>query len=457
MLTQDPTQWSLTDAATALRARRVSSRELTRACLDRIAREQPRLNAFIAITEDSALAAADQADAMLAAGAPGALLGVPLAHKDMFYRRGTISTCGSAIRRDFVPDTTATVLERLDATGAVSLGRLNMAEFAMGATGHNAHFGPARNPHDTTRITGGSSSGSGAAVAAHLVFGALGSDTGGSVRLPAGMCGIAGLKPTQGRVSRAGVMGLSFSLDNVGPLARTVADVALMFGIIAGADPADPTCSTRPVVAPDLDAGLRGLRIGVPAALDTAVDPQVTAAMEAARCALQDQGAELREVTLPSLGALADLGTVISMTEGAALHADWLRERPQDYGAAIRARLYQGLAIPGVTYLRALQLRAGAVRAMLDAFAGCDMVQLPLLPCPVPTLAETDFDSGPEAVALIARLAGLTRPINYVGLPALTLQAGRNSAGMPIAMQLVGRPFDEATLLRAGHAFQSAA
>src|SRR5580698_8726320 len=238
----EPASLSLAAVAQAIAQKRLSSREATQSCLDRIARWQPRLNAFMAIEAEEALAAADAADAALAKGnLPGPLHGVPLAHKDMYYDAGKVVTCGSLIRRDFVATTTATALQRLKDAGTVRLGSLQMVEFAYGPTGHNPHYGPVRNPWGLDHITGGSSSGSGSAVAARLTFAALGSDTGGSIRMPAHFCGVTGLKTTVGRISRAGAMPLSQSLDTVGPLARSVEDCALLLGLMAGADPDDPT------------------------------------------------------------------------------------------------------------------------------------------------------------------------------------------------------------------------
>ena len=260
-----PAELSLCEAAERIRSRELSSREVTAACVERIEHHAGDLNCFIRFDAEEAFAQADAADRALAAGEPaGPLHGVPLAHKDMFYRAGVVCTCGSKIRRDFVPDRTATVLARLDAAGALDIGGLNLSEFAHGPTGHNAHFGACRNPWNLAHISGGSSSGSGSSVAARLVFGALGSDTGGSVRLPAAANGLVGIKPTQTRVSRHAMMGLSFSLDNAGPLTRTVRDAARLLGVIAGHDPEDATSSAMPV--PDYEAAalapdVRGLRV----------------------------------------------------------------------------------------------------------------------------------------------------------------------------------------------------
>jgi aspartyl-tRNA(Asn)/glutamyl-tRNA(Gln) amidotransferase subunit A len=457
-----PTHWTLVEAAEAVAARRISAVELTRACLARIERLQPQLNCFIAVDGDAALEAAGAADAALAAGgrggAPCPLHGVPLAHKDMFYRAGRVSTCGSGILRETPAPHTATVLERLDAAGALELGRLNMAEFALGPTGHNAHFGPCRNPWHPEHVTGGSSSGSGSAVAARLVFGALGSDTGGSVRIPAGFCGLAGLKPTQGRVSRRGLMPLSFSLDQGGPLARTVRDCARLLRVIAGPDRADPTATAEPV--PDYEAtlehGLRGLRVGVPREYfeETATD-EVRAALGAAREVLRGLGCELREVSLPEIGRLQDVANVIQSAEGAAVHRRWLAERPQDYSPQVRRRLEPGLLIPAVRYLDALALRGVLVERVLgEVFAQVDVLHVPTATLPAPTIAETDVGAGSGFRELLAEIARCTRPINLLGLPALSVPMGFSAAGLPLGFQLVGRPFAEGLLLNLGHLYQ---
>src|SRR5439155_10067877 len=265
----EPALMSLTSVAKAIAEKRISSREATQSCLDRIAQWQPRLKAFMAVEAEAALAAADAADAALAKGNQrGVLHGVPLAHKDMYYDAGRVVTCGSKIRRDFVATTTSTALQRLKDAGTIRLGSLQMAEFAYGPTGHNSHYGAVHNPFAVDHITGGSSSGSGAAVAARLTFAALGSDTGGSIRLPAHFCGVTGLKTTYGLISRAGAMPLSQSLDTVGPLARSAEDCALLLGLMAGADPEDPTAIMGPL--PDYRAAaqgsIKGLTIGVPTA-----------------------------------------------------------------------------------------------------------------------------------------------------------------------------------------------
>jgi aspartyl-tRNA(Asn)/glutamyl-tRNA(Gln) amidotransferase subunit A len=456
----EPALLSLTGVAQAIAQKRFSSREVTQSCLDRIAKWQPHLNAFMAIEAEAALAAADAADAALAKGkASGALHGVPLAHKDMYYDAGKVVTCGSRIRRDFVATTTSTALQRLKDAGTIRLGSLQMAEFAYGPTGHNAHYGPVHNPWGLDHITGGSSSGSGAAVAAWLTFAALGSDTGGSIRLPAHFCGVTGLKTTYGRISRAGAMPLSQSLDTVGPLARSAKDCALLLGLMAGADPEDPTAISGPI--PDYLAAtresLKGLRIGVPSAFYVDdLDPEVALALDETVAVLKREGANIVQVELPDQRQLTAACQFVLAVEAAAFHKRWLIERPQDYGPQVLMRLQNGLAFPGVSYLEAMRWRGPALSAHAAAVAGVDAVIAPVAPVPAPTIAESDVGNSPNAEAVIQRLTRFTRPINYLGLPSLALPAGFTPSGLPVAMQLIGRSFDEAMLLRIGAAFQRA-
>jgi len=459
-MSTEPALMSLASVAKAIADRRVSSREATQSCLERIARWQPHLNAFMAIEAEDALKAADAADAALAKGVRcGVLHGVPLAHKDMYYEAGKVVTCGSRIRRDFVAATTATALQRLKDAGTIRLGSLQMAEFAYGPTGHNSHYGPVHNPFALDRITGGSSSGSGSAVAARLTFAALGSDTGGSIRMPAHFCGVTGLKTTVGRVSRAGAMPLSQSLDTVGPLARTAEDCAILLGLMAGADPADPTAISGPL--PDYAAAtagsVKGLTIGVPAAfyIDD-LDAEVAGVLDATIAVFRREGANVVRVELPDQRQLSGASQLVLAVEAAAFHKRWMIERPQDYGPQVLMRLQNGLAIPGVAYLEALRWRGPALAAHLAAVAEVDAVIAPVSPVAAPTIAESDVGNSPEADKVLQRLTRFTRPINYLGLPSLAIPSGFTRAGLPVGMQLIGRSFDEATLLRIGAAFQRA-
>jgi aspartyl-tRNA(Asn)/glutamyl-tRNA(Gln) amidotransferase subunit A len=449
----------LVGIAEAIRSRKVSAREATEAALGRLEMAQPRLNCVIRWDGEEALAAADAADRALAEGrALGRLHGVPLAHKDMFYRKGKVATCGSRIRRDFVPDRTATALQRLDAAGALQLAALHMNEFAYGPSGHNAHFGHCRNPWSTDHITGGSSSGSGVSVAARLVWGALGSDTGGSVRLPAAICGVVGMKTTSGRVSRAGAMPLSFTLDTVGPLARTVRDCALLTEIIAGPDPEDPTASDLPVgrLDADIDGGVGGMRIGVPTTyFFERMTDETSRLFAAVADTYKKLGAEIVEVTPRGLDEMSAMATVVLSVEAAALHSRWFRERPQDYSEQVRARLALGFHHPGTRYLEALIGRARHLDNFgHDVFERVDAMLAPILPIPVPTIAETDVGGGATMTATLALLTRCARPINYLGLPSLVVPAGFTANGLPFGVQLVGRPFAEPLLFRIGRAYE---
>ena len=454
----------LTAIADAIAEGRITSVEATEACLARIETWQPRTNAFLRVYREKALAQAKAMDDELAAGrSRGKLHGVPMAHKDMYYRKGEVSTGGSAIRRDWTAPVTATVLGKLDAAGVVELGFLNMAEFAAGPTGHNVHHGHCRNPWDQMRVTGGSSSGSGASVAARMVYGALGSDTGGSIRLPAAACGVVGMKATYGRVSRAGAVARSWSLDHVGPLTRTVRDNARMLGVIAGHDPDDSTTSEKPV--PDyealLEGGVAGLRIGLALPKEglAPLDARIGAAIQAAADALGRLGAKVSTVTLPDFTALYRAAEVMVKCEAAAMHRPWMEKTPELYANQVRTRMEAGFFIPATQYIDALRLRAHFVTEFLStAMDAVDAVLLPAIPFPLPTIEETDTETkgGPAVLKMVAGFTGLTRPFNTLGIPALSVPCGFDVNGAPIGMQLVGRPFDEAMLYRIGHAYQGA-
>jgi aspartyl-tRNA(Asn)/glutamyl-tRNA(Gln) amidotransferase subunit A len=391
---------------------------------------------------------------------PGALAGVPLAHKDMLYRAGRVSNCGSKIRRGWIAETTSTALERLAGAGALQLGTLSMVEFAYGPTGHNEHWGACRNPWNPAYAPGGSSSGAGAAVAARLVFGALGSDTGGSVRLPAALCGVSGLKTTWGRVSRHGAMPLSASLDTIGPLARSAEDCALLLAAIAGFDPKDPVSAREPV--PDYVAALstspRGLRIGISSAwIERHAEAEVGTAVLAAARVLRELGATLVEAPAPEVDELSAHCLVVMQAEASAQHARWMRERPADYSPVVRARLEAGFAIPAAVYLQALRRRGPLLERFCAAtLAAADVYLLPAMNIRAPTLEETGPAGGPEMARLLGELTRLTRWVNFLGVPALVVPCGFDSRGLPIGVQLVARPFAEAALLAAGHAYQQA-
>ena len=451
---------SLVEAADAVRSGDATSMELLDACWANLEAANPRLNATIWLDREGAEEAARTADRAVKQGAwLGPLHGVPLAHKDMYYQAGRLSTCGSAIRKDFRPAVTATVIEKLLAAGAYTFGGLNMAEFAQNPTGHNRAFGDCHNPWNLPYITGGSSSGSGVSVAARFNYAALGSDTGGSIRLPAAACGVTGIKPTQTRVSRFGVMPLSFSADNVGPLTRTARDCARIMGLIAGRDPRDPTSSHEPV--PDyeaaLDGDIRGLRIGVPSTwfLDD-VDAPVLDALEHALAVLAARGAEVHRIALPLMDAVTTYGGIISRVEAATIHAQWMRERAGDYGIHISGRMYGGYAIPATYYVEALSRRGPILKAFAkEVFAKVDVLATPTIRTCLPTLAETDIDHGPPGTETkFMAVSANTRPFNYLGLPAVSVNCGFDPNGLPIGLQIAGRPFAEARVLKVADAYQ---
>jgi len=451
---------SLVEAADAVRDGDATSMELLDACWRNLESANPKLNATIWLDREGAEQAARAADRARRENQwLGPLHGVPLAHKDMYYQAGRLSTCGSAIRRDYRPAVTATVIDKLTAAGAYTFGGLNMAEFAQNPTGHNRAFGDCHNPWNLPYITGGSSSGSGVSVAARFNYAALGSDTGGSIRLPAAACGVTGIKPTQSRVSRFGVMPLSFSADNVGPLTRTARDCARIMGLIAGRDPHDPTSSHEPV--PDyeaaLDGDLRGLNIGVPSTwfLDE-VDPPVLDALEHALAVLAARGGVVHRITLPLMDAVTTYGGIISRVEAATIHAQWMRERAGEYGIHISGRMYGGYAIPATYYVEALSRRGPILKAFASkVFAKVDVLVTPTIRTCLPTLAETDIDHGPPGTeTAFMAVSANTRPFNYLGLPAVSVNCGFDPNGLPIGLQIAGRPFAEARVLRVADAYQ---
>jgi len=450
---------SAAELARLIRAKKASAREAMEAVLAAASRAHERCNCFVRLDAEAALEAARAADRRLGRGElPGPLAGVPMAHKDMFYQEGVASGLGSRIGPGRLAPATATVLRRLDAAGAIQFGVLHMTEFAYGPTGHNYHLGHCRNPWNPAYITGGSSSGSGASLAARANFAALGSDTGGSIRLPAHFCGVTGLKPTWSRVSRAGAMPLSFSLDTVGPLARTVEDCALVLQAIAGQDAEDATSSGRPVAdyRTALEGPVRGLRIGLPARFFYEdLDPAIEAPVRASLAVFASLGCEIVEVAVPEIEAWNQAASAILAAEAAALHAKWLRERPQDYSEQLRARLELGASYTAVQYINALRLRSEALKKWLgEVMAEVDVVHAPVVAFATPTIAETDVGGSPHASEVLAKVTRLTRPANFLGVPALAVPCGFQPGGLPCAFQLIGKPFDEALLLRLGHAYQ---
>jgi len=449
----------LVELAEAIARGDISSERVTRHCLERMDRIGPRLNCSVAIDAEAALEAARDGDLRRARGERlGPLGGVPMAHKDIFYRAGRACAGGSKIRRDFVPDHTATVLSRLESAGALNLGRLVMSEFALSPTGYNEHYGHCRNPWHIDHCSGGSSSGSGASVAARLVYGSLGTDSGGSIRHPAAMCGVTGLKPTYGRVSRTGVMPLAWSLDCVGPIAQNARDCARLLALVAGSDASDG--HTSAIAVPDYEAALsgdiRGLRIGVPRGYYyELVTPEVKRALDESLAVLRERGAIIVSTELPDMGLINAMMHLLLAVEAATLHRRWLIERPQDYADQVRARIEPGLYYPATRYAEALALRARLTQEYLEvAMADADLLHLPAISIPVPSIVATTEGSPADVAQAINAVTHCTRGINYLGLPAISVPAGFSPDGLPIGFQLVGRPFDEATLLRTADAYQ---
>lgn len=462
----DPCELGLREVAAELASRRLRSVDLLAKMMQRIERANLRTRCFLSIEPDSARAAAELADALLDEAwrtgreplAP--LLGVPLAHKDMFDRRGFVATCGSRVPGRTIAARSGTAIERLELAGAVTIGSLNMAEFALGATGHNAAFGDCRNPWNPDYISGGSSSGCGAAVACAAAFGSLGSDTGGSIRIPAAASGVFGLKPTYGLIPRTGSMKLAPSIDVIGPVARSVADLSCLLQVIAGGDGQDAQCSMR--APPDYRAavglGVEGLSIGVPGNyfLDD-LDPPVRTAFERSLAAFESAGARLVEVAIPAIEWMAELSRAIVYAEATALHAASLGQHAETYTPQVRLRASLGLAIPSTLHLEALQLRLPLLQQLSrQVFDRCDLLLTPTLPIRVPRRDETDVGAGPDLWSLLAKLVRCTAPINYSGLPAISVPAGLDDRGLPIGMQLVAGPYAEPTLLRAAAVHEAA-
>ncbi len=453
---------SLAGLAAGIRARRISPVEAVERCLARIRRSDSRLRAFIRLDEESALGTARALEADAAAGRwRGPLHGVPLGFKDLCHLRGLPTSCGTRSHEYFVSAQECSAARRLLDAGAISLGKLNMTELAMGAFGDNAHHGDVVNPWIAGHAAGGSSSGSAAGVAAGFFAGAVGSDTGGSIRLPAGCCGVVGLKPTYGRVSRAGAMVLSWSMDHLGPLAWTARDAALMLKVMAGRDPADATTSRRavPDYAAGIEGGVAGVRIGLPENyFFEGVDQEMAAAVRQAARELEDLGARVTEIRVPDPRAMTDVAMLITRAEASTVHARVLRERPQDLQPMVRARLETGFGISAYDYLQALRLRAKLTRAFVrEVFAEVDVLLTPVIPEPAPALAPLKAAAVDEFNARAGRFSRLTRPFNGLGLPALSVPCGFGAVGLPLGFQVVGRPFDESLLLRLGHAYQEAA
>jgi len=445
----DLTRIPIAEAARLLRAREVRSLDLAEACIARIEALEPKLNAFITPTPELALAAATQADADLASGRDrGPLHGIPVGIKDLCATKGVRTTAGSALFRDRVPDRDATVVAKLRDAGAVSLGKLNLHELAYGTTSNNQFFGAVRNPWNLECHPGGSSGGSGAAVASGECFAAIGTDTGGSIRIPAALCGTVGLMPTYGLVSRTGVTPLSWSLDHVGPLARTVEDAALFLNQITGHDPSD-AASVRHAgsdATSEIGRDVAGVRVGVARSQFAAVEPEVAAATEAALDVLRALGAVVSDVQIPLLDG--GLRINILQAEASAYHAQWLRESPEKYSDQVRGLLLWGLTLSAADYINDLRVRrefTDQVRAVMERVDVIAMPTCPAVACPIEATADGAYG-----------YSALTGPWDHTGQPVISVPCGFGKGGLPAGLSLAGRPFEEALLCRVAHAYEQA-
>jgi len=456
------TNLTLAEAAEGIAVRRFTSLELTKECINRIKSLGSLLNCIARFDEEAAIETAIKADSKITKGySIGPLHGIPLAHKDIFFRKNHITAAGSHILSQFVPEVTATALNRLDHAGALDIARLQMMEFALGFTGHNKITGTPLNPWNHKHIPGGSSSGSASALAARIVFGSLGSDTGGSVRLPAACCGLFGLKPTYDRISRFGLLPLSFSLDHVGIMTRSALDAAIILDIVAGEDKTDSMTENTfiPKYQPSILSGIKGVRIGVPKNyFFNHISMEIESLMRDGLYVFKSLGAIHVDVEIPeSFGKVNGLSSLVVTSEAATFHRHWIQKCPEKYGSQTLSRILPGLMYPATQYIEALKLRKRILSEFLDAvFRHVDVLYVPVIPVEVPTLAETDAAANSEAGTREVELGNFTRPFNYLGVPAMSVPAGLTANGLPNGFQLIGRPFDEEILLRAAYAYEQA-
>ena len=460
MSTDDIHYLSIAETANRIWTDALSPVDVVQAYLDRIDQYDASYKAYQTVFREEALNAARQAEQDIRSGHyRGPLHGIPIGVKDLVYTKGGRTTAGSLVMADFVPDFDATIIEKLQAAGAIILGKTSVHEFAYGPTGVNPHYGTPRNPWGQDRLPGGSSSGSGVALAAGLTAGAIGSDTGGSIRIPAALCGIVGIKATYGRVSRYGVVGLSWTLDHLGPMTRTVEDAGLMLNGLAGHDPKDPASADLPV--PDFTAGLRdgvsGLRVGVLRDyFFRSLDPDVQLAVEEAVRVLEGQGAQIRDVTFPLSSQIAVINSPIIQSEAATYHLPKLRNNWEQLSTKLRARLLPGLAVTADIYLNAQRARALVVQQCLELMQDVDVLLAPTEPVGAPRIDDEFVTIQGRTEGVVNTLTRLTRPFNLTGFPAISVPCGFTAEGLPVGLQLASRPWEEATLLRAAFAYEQA-
>ena len=446
-----PNALTISDALDLLQEKKISVQELAEACYRQIERLNPKLNAFITVINQGDALNVQRPDEDTSSS--NVLGGIPIAIKDLFDIAGIRTTIGSKFFADNVPDQDAFVVEKLKGAGAIIVGKTNTHEIALGITGNNPHYGTARNPWDITRIPGGSSSGSAIAVATGMALGALGTDTGGSIRIPASLCGIVGFKPTFGRVSLRGVFPLSWNLDHVGPLAKSVKDAALILGVIAGYDPGDPA-SIKMSPGDDLDhlvenMSRRKIALGVGKFIEAA-EPEVLEAVHKAAWVFGSYGCKLQEVDVDWLKEAALANKTMTQSDGAAVHRDRLKEHPDWFGEDIRRRLEDGAKTALTAYILVRRTQAEVKRRFEHFFESYDFLLTPTTPIAAPTI------EGHDAVEQAGRLTRFTAPFNLAGLPALSLPGGFTKEGLPIGLQIISRAWDDASVLSAGYAFEQA-
>lgn len=454
---------TITQAAAALRSGQVSSIELTETCLQKIEALNPSLNAFMTVTSDLARRQAAQADSELRSGRDrGPLHGIPIAHKDLLCTLGVRTTSGSKIFTDYVPDFDATAVARLAEAGAVMLGKTGLHEHACGITSDNPHFGSIRNPWDPERIPGGSSGGSAVAVATGMAIAATGSDTGGSIRVPAHYCGLAGFKPTFGLVSKYGALPLAFSLDHVGPITQTIEDSALMMDALAGHDPLDPSTVQRnagpyAVTSGDVADVLKQVRILLPRNFYFEnIDTDVKRAILVAAQTVESAGATFVMGAVPDPNQLNAIANITFGVEAASVHEPYLRKRRSDYGADVASIVDIGRAIPGTAYVQAQRLRTRLQQVWRMFLDKSDCILTPICPIAAPLIGQTTIDVAGQMEDVRIASTRLVRGVNALGFPSAAIHIGYTPAGLPVGVQLIGRPFGDARLLQVAHAFEKA-
>lgn len=458
MISADAQSWTIESLSKALRKKEISPVEVTKTCLERISSYDSKINAFITVLPEKALKTAQQMEKEIQSGNyRGPLHGIPYAAKDLFFTKGIRTTCGSKILHDFVPRYDATVITRLNSAGAILLGKLNMHEFAYGTTSVNPHYGAVRNPWDRERITGGSSGGSAAALVCSFTLLTLGTDTGGSIRIPSALCGVSGLKPTFGRISKYGVYPLCWSLDHPGPMAKTVADLAIALSILAGYDPYDPFSVQKAV--PNYQRGLakdlNGIRIGVPKEyyfdhLEADVQKAVSQAIKD----LKKLGVQILSISIPHLPEFSSAAFISLLAEGAACLEKWHKTRAADLGKDVLGRLNLGVAIKATQYLQAQRIRRIAQKIFREVFNKVDALITPQLPIVAPLIGQETISIGDFSEGVASALTRFTRIFNLIGLPTMSIPCGFSSTGLPIGLQIVGQAFDEGGILRIGYAYQ---